>query len=345
MPFYKHADILRAAVASYGNDHRLGANEAPPAIISVFLGEQLTQILSNIEKSAVAKATREEIIDLGISSLPQVSKDNTDRNRTSPFAFTGNKFEFRAVGSSQNIASPTLVINTIVAESLDELAEKIKAKGTKDINQAVFDVLRKEIKFIKPILFNGDNYTKEWEAEAKKRGLPNEKITPNALKALIADKSLKLFEKYEVLSNAELKSRYLIHVERYIKDLEIEVNCLNNICMTQVIPVAVDYQQKVAKAITSSQKALGAGAVVSSQKEILRKIMELINQVYKINEDIQTSVKAASSMHDEPKKAEMLGSKVKPKMEELREYVDALENLVDDESWPLPKFWEMLFIS
>ncbi|OQB54988.1 MAG: Glutamine synthetase [Deltaproteobacteria bacterium ADurb.Bin151] len=342
---YKHADILRAAVASYGNDHRLGANEAPPAIISVFLGEQLTRILSNIEKGTVTKATREEIIDLGISSLPQVSKDNTDRNRTSPFAFTGNKFEFRAVGSSQNIASPALVINTMVAESLDELAQKILARGTKNINQAVFDVLRSEIKFIKPILFNGDNYTKEWEVEAKKRGLPNEKTTPSALKALITDKALKLFEKYEVLSNVELKSRYLIHVERYIKDLEIEVNCLNNICMTQVIPAAVAYQQKVAKAITSSQKALGAGAVVFSQKEILKKIMELISKIYKTNDDIQTKVKAASAVHDEPKKAEFLGSKVKPKMDELREYVDALENIVDDEIWPLPKFWEMLFIS
>ena len=342
---YKHADILRAAVASYGNDHRLGANEAPPAIISVFLGEQLTRILSNIEKGTVTKATREEIIDLGISSLPQVSKDNTDRNRTSPFAFTGNKFEFRAVGSSQNIASPALVINTMVAESLDELAQKISARGTKNINQAVFDVLRSEIKFIKPILFNGDNYTKEWEVDAKKRGLPNEKTTPSALKALITDKALKLFEKYEVLSNVELKSRYLIHVERYIKDLEIEVNCLNNICMTQVIPAAVAYQQKVAKAITSSQKALGAGAVVSSQKEILKKIMELISKIYKTNDDIQTKVKAASAVHDEPKKAEFLGSKVKPKMDELREYVDALENIVDDEIWPLPKFWEMLFIS
>ena len=342
---YKHADILRAAVASYGNDHRLGANEAPPAIISVFLGEQLTRILSNIEKGTVTKATREEIIDLGISSLPQVSKDNTDRNRTSPFAFTGNKFEFRAVGSSQNIASPALAINTMVAESLDELAQKISARGTKNINQAVFDVLRSEIKFIKPILFNGDNYTKEWEVDAKKRGLPNEKTTPSALKALITDKALKLFEKYEVLSNVELKSRYLIHVERYIKDLEIEVNCLNNICMTQVIPAAVAYQQKVAKAITSSQKALGAGAVVSSQKEILKKIMELISKIYKTNDDIQTKVKAASAVHDEPKKAEFLGSKVKPKMDELREYVDALENIVDDEIWPLPKFWEMLFIS
>ena len=341
---YKHADILRAAVASYGNDHRLGANEAPPAIISVFLGEQLTQILSNIEKGTVNKATKEEIIDLGIASLPQVSKDNTDRNRTSPFAFTGNKFEFRAVGSSQNIASPAMVINTIVAESLDELAEKIKAKETKNINQAVFEVLKNEIKYIKPILFNGDNYTKEWEAEAKRRGLPNEKTTPSALKALITDKALKLFEKYEVLSNVELKSRYLIHMERYIKDLEIEVNCLNNMCMTQVIPAAVAYQKKLAKAIVDTKDVLGSAAVVSPQVEILKKILDLINNIYTINKDIQAKVEAAGALHDEPRKAEMLGAKVKPKMDELREYVDALENLVDDETWPLPKFWEMLFI-
>jgi glutamine synthetase len=341
---YKHADILRAAVASYGNDHRLGANEAPPAIISVFLGEKLTEILTNIEKGTVTKATKEEIIDLGISALPQVSKDNTDRNRTSPFAFTGNKFEFRAVGSSQSIASPALVINTIVAESLDELAEKIKAKGSKNINQAVFEVLKNEIKLIKPILFNGDNYTKEWETEAKRRGLPNEKTTPSALKALITDKALNLFAKYEVLSNEELKSRYLIHVERYIKDLEIEVNCLNNICMNQVIPAAVDYQMKLAKAIISTKEALGSGAVISSQAELLKKILDLINNTYTTNKDIQAKVEAANAIHDEQKKAETLCAKVKPKMDELREYVDALENLVDDETWPLPKFWEMLFV-
>lgn len=341
---YKHADILRAAVASYGNDHRLGANEAPPAIISVFLGEKLTQILNNIAKGTVTKATNAEIIDLGISSLPQVSKDNTDRNRTSPFAFTGNKFEFRAVGSSQSIASPALVINTIVAESLDELADKIKVKGSKNINQAVFEILKSEIKHIMPVLFNGDNYTKEWEIEAKKRGLPNEKTTPGALKALITDKALNLFAKYEVLSRVELKSRYLIHVERYIKDLEIEVKCLNNICLSQVIPAAVDYQKKLAKAIIATKEALGSGAVISSQTDLLKKILDLINNIYAINKDIQTRVEAAAGVHDEPGKAEMLCSKVKPKMDELREYVDALENLVDDETWPLPKFWEMLFI-
>jgi glutamine synthetase len=342
---YKHADILRASVASYGNDHRLGANEAPPAIISVFLGEQLTNILTNIEKGTVTKATNAEIIDLGISSLSQVSKDNTDRNRTSPFAFTGNKFEFRAVGSSQNIASPALVINTIVAESLDELAEKIKAKDAKNINQAVFEVLKSEIKYIKPVLFNGDNYSKEWAQEAARRGLPNEKTTPPALKALVTDKALALFEKYQVLSPVELKARHLIHLERYIKDLEIEVKCLNTLCMTQVIPAAVGYQKTLAKAIVSAKEALGSGAVISGQTELLKKIMDLINNIYTTNKEVQAKVETANGIHDEQKKAEMLSGKVKPKMDELREYVDALENLIDDESWPLPKFWEMLFIS
>ena len=342
---YKHADILRASVASYGNDHRLGANEAPPAIISVFLGDQLTQILENIQRGTVTKATNAEIIDLGIFSLPTVSKDNTDRNRTSPFAFTGNKFEFRAVGSAQNIASPALVINTIVAESIDELAEKIKAKDTKNIHQAVLEVLKDEITYIKPVIFNGDNYSKEWEAEAGRRGLPNEKTTPTALKAMITKKGLDIFEKYQVLSNLEVKARQLIHLERYIKDLEIEVKCLNTICLSQIIPATVFYQKKLADAINSTKEALGNAAVVTAEIELLKKIIDLINNIHATNKDIQLKVEAANALHDEQKKAEMLSSKVKPKMEELREYVDDLEILVDDEFWPLPKFWEMLFIS
>jgi len=341
---YKHADILRASVASYGNDHRLGANEAPPAIISVFLGEQLTQVLECIEKGTVTKATNAEIIDLGISSLYQVSKDNTDRNRTSPFAFTGNKFEFRAVGSSQSISTQIIALNTIVAESIDELAQKIKAKGG-NINKAVFEVLSEEIKEIEPVLFNGDNYSKAWEEEAAKRGLPNEKTTPSALRALVTEKALSLFEKYEVLSRVELKSRQLIHLERYMKDMEIEIKCLHNICMNQIIPAAVSYQKRLAGAINATKEALGSAAVVSSQIELLKKVMDLINNVYATDKEILARVDAACAIHDEQKKAEMLGAKVKPKMDEIREYVDALEGLVDDEIWPLPKFWEILFIN
>jgi glutamine synthetase len=342
---YNNADILRASVATYANDHRLGANEAPPAIISVFLGDQLTNILTNIEKGIVAKATNAEIIDLGISSLPIVSKDNTDRNRTSPFAFTGNKFEFRAVGSSQSISFPATVLNTIVAESLDHLAEKIRTKNAKNINQAVFEVLKSEIKVIKPVLFNGDNYTKEWEAEAGKRGLANNKTTPVALKALITGRALNLFDKYQVLSKVELQSRYVIYLEKYIKDMEIEVKCLNNICQSQVIPAAVAYQKMLAKAIISTKEALGTAAVVFAETEILKKVVDLINNIYSVNKEILAKVDAANAVHDEAKKADTLCGKVKPKMDELREYVDELENLVDDELWPMPKFWEMLFIS
>ncbi|MEQ8151740.1 MAG: glutamine synthetase type III, partial [Smithellaceae bacterium] len=341
---YNNADILRAAVASYANDHRLGANEAPPAIISIFLGDQLSDILANIENGIVTKATNTEIIDLGLSSLPILSKDNSDRNRTSPFAFTGNKFEFRAVGSSQSISFPATVLNTIVAESLDYLAEKIQAK-TGNINQIVLEVLQEELREIKPILFNGDNYTAEWELEAAKRGLPNSKTTPDALQALITEKALNLFEKHHVFSRVELKSRYLIRLERYIKDLEIEVKCLNNICTSQVIPAAVVYQKMLASTINETKAALEGSAVCSAEVEILKKIVDLINKIHVSNKDILANVEAADAIHDEQEKAEILCSKVKTAMNQLREYVDELEVLVDDDIWPMPKFWEMLFIS
>ena len=343
---YRHADILRASVASYGNDHRLGANEAPPAIISVFLGAQLTKILTDIESGKATKATDSEIIDLGISSLPVVSKDSTDRNRTSPFAFTGTKFEFRAVGSSQSISFPATVLNTIVAESLDDLAEKIQAALAKggSLNQCVLAILKKELKEIKPVLFNGDNYTAEWEREAARRGLPNNKTTPEALKALITKKALALFEKYRVLSNVELKSRYLIHIERYIKDLEIEVKSLHGICQTQIIPAATVYQTRLAEAISETREALGNKADLSAQREILGRIVELINKVHGTRKEILAEMEKAAAIHDEQKKAEFLSGKVKTKMSELRSYVDELEVLMDDELWPLPKFWEMLFI-
>ncbi len=343
---YKHADILRASVGSYGNDYRLGANEAPPAIISVFLGEQLTKILENIEKGQASKATNSEIIDLGVSALPLVNKDDTDRNRTSPFAFTGNKFEFRAVGSSQSISFPAAVMNTIVAESLDYLADRIKEKSNgKTTSQAVIEVLREEIKDIKPILFNGDNYTKEWEKEAGRRGLPNNKTTPVALKALITEKALEIFEKYNVLSRVELSSRYNIYLERYIKDFEIEAKCLGNICQSQIIPAGTAYQKLLASAIVSTKDALGNDADVTAQKELLTRILDLINNIYDLNRRIQAGLKKTCGQHDEVKKADMLSKEIKPEMDELRGYVDNLETLVDDDMWPLPKFWEMLFIS
>jgi glutamine synthetase len=248
------------------------------------------------------------------------------------------------VGSSQSVACPAYAINTFVAESLDELADKIRAKGAVKINQAVFEVLKSEISQLRPILFNGDNYSKDWVAEAKKRGLPNERTTPGALKALLTQHSLQLFEKYQVLNNAELRARYFISIERYIKDLEIEVNCLGNLCLTQVIPAAIDYQGKLAQSILRVQEVLGSGAVLSSQTNLLKRILDLIHRVYTSSKDMQARMEAAKTIADEQKKAETLCVKIKPMMDELRKSVDELENLVDDEIWPLPKFWEMLFI-
>ncbi|MCX7981448.1 MAG: glutamine synthetase III [Syntrophales bacterium] len=342
---YRHADLLRASVAGYSNDFRLGANEAPPAIISVFLGEQLTKILEDIEKGRVTKATDNAIIDLGISTLPILSRDNTDRNRTSPFAFTGNKFEFRAVGSSQSISFPTTVLNTIVAESLDELAAKIKAMKGKNVNQAVFDVIREEIKEIKPILFNGDNYSKEWEKEAARRGLPNAKTTPEALEALVSEKAMNLFSRYGVLTPVELKSRYLIHLERYIKDMEIDVKCLHNLIMGHVVPAAVNYLQKLADALIKSKEILGTGKELSNLEQLMKKVNSGLNKCLELDRAMMEDLSKAESIEDEKEKAFALCRKVKEKMSDLRAYADELETYIPDELWTLPKFWEMLFIS
>jgi glutamine synthetase len=341
---YTHADILRAAVATYGNDHRLGANEAPPAIISIFLGEQLFSIIEDIEKGAITKATDQALIDMGLSALPVLSKDSTDRNRTSPFAFTGNKFEFRAVGSAQSISFPATVINTIVAESIDIIADKIKGKGG-DLRQSVIEVLREEIKISKPILFNGDNYSAEWEAEAARRGLQNKKTTPESLPSLVTEKATKLFESYKVLSCVELKSRYMVRVERYIKDLEIEAKEMHNMIMTQVVPAGIKYQKVIAGSIESCIAAAGDTADLGPQKELLAKISKLIAAIYKGASALDAKRKSADDIHDEQKKSEYLFKEVKLAMNSLRETVDELEGLVEDELWPIPKFWEILFIN
>lgn len=341
---YLHADILRATVASSANDHRLGANEAPPAIISVFLGDQLTKILNSIENGAVTEATNTAIIDLGISRIPILSRDNTDRNRTSPFAFTGNKFEFRAVGSHQNIAFPATVLNTIVAESLDYLAEKIRQHG-KHPKQAAMDVLREEIKIIKPILFNGDNYSPQWEEEAARRGLPNKKNTPASLPDLITEKSIKLFKTYNVLSEIELKARYQIRVERYCKKLDIEAITLYEMISNQVLPAAFKYQSMLALSIEETEEILKDSFDLSPQKELLQEVATLINQTIALNKKLYQMRNSALKISDETKRAEYYCNEIRPVMENLRVYCNRLETLVDEELWPMPRFWEILFIS
>ncbi len=339
-----HADLLRASVASAGNDHRLGANEAPPAIISIFLGEQLTQILDNIEKGKITKATDEAIIDLGISKLPDLSKDSTDRNRTSPFAFTGNKFEFRAVGSSQSISFPATVLNTIVAESIDLLAKKIKAKGGK-LNQAALDVIKEEVKANKAIFYMGDNYTREWETEAAKRRLPNKKTSCESLKDLKTDKAIRLFEKYNVLSALELKSRYHVRLERYIKEVDIEAVTLRNMVQNQILPAAVDYQNKLALSVKSVIDVIGENKDIKAQKELLKLVSGLIGQIQILVNELKVKIDKANSIASEEKKADFICDEVKKTMNDVRDKVDILENYVDNELWPIPKYWEMLFIS
>jgi glutamine synthetase len=348
---YYHADLLRASVAMAGNEHRLGANEAPPAIISVFLGEQLTHIMNMLEKGTKSKVSKRDVIDLGIARLPKFNKDTTDRNRTSPFAFTGMKFEFRAVGSSQNISTPITVVNTIIAESLDYVAEKIKKAQSsgKDFNAAVLAVVSEVAKDTKYVRFEGNNYAEEWLKEAKKRGLPNVASTVEALEALTEAKNIALFEKYKVFSKEELVARYHIWIHTYNLVLEIEANTLNEMVNASVVPAGIEYQHMLAKTIgqvanlKKSAKIKFEEAALSDQKEHLSEVTSKIYYVRR-NTKVMTRLMEKAAKLDGEKRAELYFKELKPLMEHIRKHVDALECVVSDEHWDLPKYREMLFI-
>lgn len=347
---YIHSDLLRASVAMAGNEHRLGANEAPPAIISVFLGDQLTKILDTLEKGAKTKVSKKDIMDFGIARLPQFNKDSTDRNRTSPFAFTGMKFEFRAVGSSQNISTPIAVINTIIAESLDYVAEKIrKASSGKDFNGAVLKIIAEIAKETKDIRFEGNNYAPEWVKEAKKRGLPNVASTYESLKALIKEKNIKLFEKYNVFSKEEIVARYHIWIHTYNTILEIEANTLNELVNANVVPAGYEYERLLADNLndlanlkTSSALKVDTGAF----NDLKDHLAEIVAKIYYVRRNIKEMTelleKAQKKHHEE--RAKLYFDELKPLMEHIRKHVDQLECVVSDEHWDLPKYREMLFI-
>jgi glutamine synthetase len=347
---YKHSDLLRASVAHSGNEHRLGANEAPPAIMSVFLGEQLSKILDMLEKGVKASGSKQGVIDLGIGKLPKFNQDSTDRNRTSPFAFTGNKFEFRAVGSSQNISTPIMVVNTIIAESLDYVAEKIKAASQgKDFNTAVLKVVSEIAKETKDIRFEGNNYSQEWIKEAKKRNLPNIASTGEALKALTKKENIELFEKYKVLSREEIVSRYHIWVEMYCKLIEIEVNTLNEMVNSSVVPPGLEYEELVADNLTkiiALKKQTGLKLEAKAIEDRKTHLSDVVSIIYYVRHNTREMIEIMhKSEHLSPeKKAELFFEKVKPLMEHIRKHVDALECVVSDEHWDLPKYREMLFI-
>ena len=341
---HKHAGLLRAGIATSGNEHRLGANEAPPAIISVFMGESLTRVIEEIISGKVAtKSAEQQLISLGVDKLPDIEKDNTDRNRTSPFAFTGNKFEFRAVGASQSIAFPVTLLNAAVAEAIEDLTAEIKAekKITKAVNDAVMKVVRKAFRETKAVRFEGNNYSEAWVQEAAKRGLLNLRRTPEALAQLISRRSRDLFSTLGVLTREELESRYHVRLERYVKDILIELHTIKEIADTLILPAAYAYLGELAN---SAAQGKAAGFKEIPQVERANEIGALAKQLKSKRELLSKVIDRAEHMHEDVAKcAELLTSEGADRMAEVRAACDALELLVGDDYWPLPKYREMLF--
>jgi len=328
-----YADVLRASVATAGNDHRLGANEAPPAIVSIFLGDQLTDVIEQLEKGGAKSSKSGGTLEIGIDALPDLPRDATDRNRTSPFAFTGNKFEFRAVGSSMSLAGPNIILNTIVADAISDICDQLEAdvKAKKDFNDSVQNLLRTIIKKHKRVIFNGDNYTEAWHAEAKKRGLPNLKTTPEALAVMSQDRVAKLFEKHGVLSSRELASRNEIYRHAYHLTVQVEANCALTVAKTIIMPAVLDYQKELATTIKSVESVSKSNKIVAS-KALLKSICAYTESAMNAAARLETAV---AGKDDAKKLAVML---------ELRKAVDELETMVAKNKWPLPSYAEMLFI-
>jgi len=348
---HDHADLLRAAIAGAGNDHRLGANEAPPAIISAFIGSQLTDLLDKIEKNVKAgKMTPEDKTELklNIGKIPQILLDNTDRNRTSPFAFTGNKFEFRAVGSSANCASAMIVLNTIMAKQLKEFKVNVDArtKSGDGKDEAILKELQKLIKESKKIRFEGNGYGEEWVKEAAKRGLSNLKDTPRALQVWSDKKVVKLFNDMNVLTPRELEARQEIEFETYIMKIQIEARVIREMVQNFIVPAAIEYQNKLITNVKGLVDVLGAKSgkeAAKSQVEIISLISTHMNNITTISDKMLAERKKANNIEDMEKKSIAYCDKVRIHFEKIRYHVDKLELLVDDEEWRLPKFREMLF--
>ncbi len=347
---HDYADILRAAIASAPNDHRLGANEAPPAIISVFVGQYLAKVLDDIETRVGNKFDEQDeaILKLDLHrSIPELLLDNTDRNRTSPFAFTGNKFEFRAVGSSANCAISMTVLNTIVADTLKQFKSDVDTlieKGDKK-EIAIMQVIQKYIVESKAVLFEGDGYSDQWHQEAERRGLPNLKTTPVALDAMVTKKSKDLFERNHVYTHTELEARHEIELEKYIKKVQIEARIMGDLAINHILPAAITYQNKLSSNI-AGLKAAGLGAdTYASQTDLLQQVSKHIQVIYTQVNAMVEARKVANNIEDTRKKAIAYEADVKSAFfDEIRYHVDKLEHLVDDDKWTLPKYREMLFL-
>jgi len=344
---YEHADLLRASIASVNNDHRLGANEAPPAIISIFLGSQLNDVLDEIETSRISKKIKEDnLLWQGIPKIPQILPDNTDRNRTSPFAFTGNKFELRAVGSSANSASPMTILNMIVADQLKKFkydVDKLIKKGEKK-DLALLIVIKKYIKESKNIRFEGNGYSEEWEKEAEERGLPNIKTTPKALDALLSEKSDILFAETGVFSPREAHARHEILLDSFYKKLQIEARVIGELVMNVIIPAAITYQTRLIENVKGLKDIGLDSTTYTAQLDIINKLAEHINFIKSNVEQMVDERKKANAIDDIRQRAIDYDEKVRSFFQPIRYHVDKLEQLVDDTLWPLPKFRELLFI-
>ena len=339
----RHGDLLRVAVASAHNDHRLGANEAPPAIISIFLGDMLQDIVEQIEKGGAKSAKTGGELKIGVSTLPTLPRDAGDRNRTSPFAFTGNKFEFRAVGSSQSVAGPIVVLNTIVAESLDDIATHLESAvaSKKDINAEIQTLLQAIVKESKHVIFNGDNYSEAWHAEAERRGLPNRKTTIDSLPDLVSSKAVALFGKYGIFNERELHSRYEIFLESYRKTINIESQLTIQIASRMILPAALRYQSQVAEAV-SHLKAAGM-TVPKTQAALLTDLVQAIDDLQAATDKLTAAVEDHSE-GDSLAHAKHARDAIIPAMNAVRVAGDRLEGLVADDLWPLPTYQEMLFV-
>ncbi len=346
-----YEELLRATIASAANDHRLGANEAPPAIISAFIGSQLTQVLDELEKVTDGKLSPQEKTELKLNvvgKIPEILLDNTDRNRTSPFAFTGNKFEFRAVGSQANCANPMTVLNTIVAKQLTDFknsVDKLVKGKKKKKDDAIFNILREYIKDSKKIRFEGDGYGDAWQKEAAKRGLSNNKTTPIALKAQISKKTIALFEEMKVMNKREIEARHEIELEEYSMRIQIEGRILGDIARNHIIPTAIKYQNVLIKNVRGLKDIFAKDFEKHSKEQILL-IKEISEHIENINSDITAMIdarKKSNKIEDAQKRAESYCDDVKPYFEKIRYHCDKLELVVDDEIWPLTKYRELLF--
>ena len=338
MAIDRHQDILRASCATPGNDHRLGANEAPPAIISIFLGDELTEILDKISKGVKYQNRDRIFLEVGVDTLPPIPKDNTDRNRTSPFAFTGNKFEFRMVGSSMSIADPNMILNTIVAESLDEISTRIEKAS--DIAKETMEILKEVMKDHGRIIFNGNNYSEEWIKEAEKRGLLNIKNAVDSYKTMVSKKSEDLFVKYEVLSREELNSRFEIYVDQYAKQIAIEAKVAIKMVKNQYLPATIKYINTLSDTIL---KAKETNVSCDSLYTNLNTIVMYFESANKKTDELEKELNNANSISDVIKKAEYFRDNVLTKIADVRRDVDMLETVVPSDLWPGPVYSDMLY--